>query len=321
MLDQVTETTSTASATESTESTASAPATTTTETSAAQQSATPGSTEAAQAYTPNYKFTHLGKEMELDEWARPLITNAEVEKKLKEIYQKAHGVDHFRSGFDKERSAHGETKKVAEKFYAIDKDLKTLGGYLAKEDYDSFFKNINIPNEKIFQWVQKKLQEMGLPPEQQAALKAQQMERERLYHLEQQTQEMQTVMQQQQVQARTYELRSSMSKPEVQQFASRYDSVKGQPGAFEQAVIKYGAFVNRMNGTDLSAEEAIQGVMSEYGSFLSQQPQAAMMQQPASPQGQSTPPPVIPHVAGKGVSPVKAKPRTLDDLRELSRNL
>lgn len=320
MSEEVTGTVSAESAPASTEAAASAPATT--DSVAAAGGAVTSGTQAAAGtpsqapvYSPNYKFTHLGKEHEIDEWARTLIKDAETEKKFKEMYQKAFGMDHYKSGLERERGEHAKAREVVEKYNSLDKELKMLGGQLGKKDFDSFFKNINVSEQDIFEWVQRKLQERALPPEQQAALRAQAMERDRLYYLEQQTQEMQAAMERQQVQARTYELDFTLAKPDVQSFASKYDTLVGQPGAFKQAVIEHGAFVHKMQGLDLSAEQAIEATMQKFGKFLGAVPQAQAQGQ--SPQAKE-PPPVIQHVASKGVSPVKQRPKNLDELKKLA---
>ena len=41
------------------------------------------------AYNPNYKFSVMDKEHEIDEWLRPVIKDAEMEKKVKDLYTKA----------------------------------------------------------------------------------------------------------------------------------------------------------------------------------------------------------------------------------------
>lgn len=314
MTEEVTTTESVESAPVVTESTASAPDTTA---SSVETQPTLGTeTPVAPAYTPNFKFKVLDKEHEFDPMFRSLVKDVETEKKLREFHEKAFGIDNIKKNYETEKLSHAETKKTAEKYMTLDKELKTLGGFLGRGDYTNFFKNINVSEQDIFGWVQKRLQEMSLPPDQQQALKAQELERERMYYLEQQTQEMQTAMDRQQVQARTYELDFVLAKPETQSFASKYDAVVGQPGAFKQAVIENGAFIHKMQNIDLPAEQVVHATMQKFGKFISGQPQAT---ETLSPQAKE-PPPVIPHVAGKGVSPVKQRPKNLDELKKLAQS-
>lgn len=309
---EVTGTESTASAPESTESAASTPATT--ETPGVQTpAASPEQAAAQTAYTPNYKYMHLGKEHEFDEWIRPVIKDAETEKKLREMYQKANGVDHWKQNLERERNEHGESKKIVEKYNSLDKELKMLGGFLAKGDLTSLFKNINLSEQDVFKWAQKRIHEMGLPAEQQQALRQAEMERERLYALEQQAQDMRSQLEMQQTQARSYELDTTLAKPDVQTFASSFDAQAQKEGAFKQAVIEYGAFHARMRGVDLTVEQAVKGAMDHYGRFF--KPQAP------APQAQKEIPAVIPHVAGKASSPVRKKARSIKDLIELEKTL
>lgn len=314
MTEEVTGTESVESAPVSTESTASAPDTTA---SSVETQPTLGTeTPVAPAYTPNFKFKVLDKEHEFDPMFRSLVKDAETEKKLREFHEKAFGIDNIKKNYEAEKLTHAETKKIAEKYSTLDKELKTLGGFLGKGDYTNFFKNINVSEKEVFEWVQKRINEMSLPQEQQQALRAQELERERLYYLEQQNQEIQTAMEKQQVQARTYELDFVLAKPETQSFASKYDAVVGQPGAFKQAVIETGAFIYDRHKIDLPVEQVVQQTMQKYGKFLSGQPQAT---ETTSSQAKE-PPPVIPHVAGKGVSPVKQRPKNLDELKKLAQS-
>src|SRR5688500_2643210 len=48
---------------------------------------------AAPAYTPDFKVKIKGKEFEIDEMFRGLIKDADSEKKVKEFFEKAYGID------------------------------------------------------------------------------------------------------------------------------------------------------------------------------------------------------------------------------------
>jgi hypothetical protein len=51
-------------------------------------------------YTPNTKFKVMDKEHEFDAWLAPHIKDAETEKKAKELYEKAYGLDYVKPKYE-----------------------------------------------------------------------------------------------------------------------------------------------------------------------------------------------------------------------------
>lgn len=280
-------------------------------------------------YAPNFKFKYgafdpdkkdlIQKEAEIDELFRPLIKDADTEKKVRELYEKAYGLDYVKGNANKLKTERDEYKQ---KFTSVDKNLKTLGTYLQKKDYDSFFGALKITDEQIFEYTQRKLNEMQLSPEQKAQLEAQRQEKSRLYTLEEQNQELEQRYQQVAVQTRQIELQTVLNRPDVYNIASTYDQKVGKPGAFMNECIERGATAFYTTGRDLPAEEVVSQVLSKFGVFIDSNTQQVMNGQGAqgtqAPMHAQQPPPVIPHISGKATSPVKAKPKSIDELRKIA---
>jgi hypothetical protein len=266
----------------------------------------------APSYQPNWKFRVAQKEYEIDEFLRGAIKDADTEKKVKELYEKAYGLDLVKPRFHETR----------EKYQTLESSVKAVMSAKDK-DLDKFFKLVDLPEEKLLKYVWDKLQYQQLPDEQRQLIEAQRTERERAETLEQKYQQAQEFIAQQAVQARTVELRSVLTRPEIQSVASAFDARVGQPGAFEAEVVARGKLAYYTTGKDIPAEQAVQEVLSILGHQQAQAPQAQAT--PAQPQQQQAPqvrekPPVIPAVSGRTTSPAFKAPESIEDLKRLARS-
>lgn len=308
-----------------------------TSTSTSTQSATQASTAATSpgagtegaieppAYTPNFKFKVMDKEMEIPEAFRGAIKDVETEKMAREIFEKAHGMDHIKARFHETRE---QFKSVKTENDSYKQGIQELREAFSKNDFDSFFKRLQIPEEKVLQWVIDKAQYNQLPPDQKRVLDEKRAAEQRAGLLEKQNTEYQQQYQEQAVQAKTFALQVALEKPDVQQVASQFDQRAGKSGAFKDAVIQAGEYAwLKSNGqVDLTPEQAIQQVLAYWGTQTPSNPaqppiipmQGMTQQQVAAPKPQAAP--TIPNVAGKQTASVsKPKPRSIDDLKQLAK--
>lgn len=272
---------------------------------------------AAPAYTPNFKYKAFGKEKELDPFWQAHIKDQDSEKKVKDVHTRAEAFDDLKT---RHESTQTEFQQLVGEFTALDKDVKRVMKFRNDGDLDNFFNSLKIPQEQVFKWVEQKLNMQSLPPEQRQALESQAQERQQRYDLEQQKAELEQQYQTQAVQARTMQLDMTLSRPEVTSVASAIDSKLGRLGAFRDLVIEEAQRVYFSTGQDLSAEQATGLVLQKYGKFLESSEQApqAIAQ---TPQPQVGGKPVIPAIQGKGTSPIKRAPKSVDDLRAIHREL
>lgn len=301
--------------TTNTDATSSAPAT------AADISASAGQASGEvvpPTYQPNFKFKAFGVEKELDEFWRPLIKDQDSEKKVKDLFTRAEAFDELKSRYE---GTQNEFSQVYNEYVSLDKDVKRVASFLNRGDLDNFFRSVGLTEEKIYEWVENKIEMQNLPPDQKKALEMQAMERQRSYDLELEKNELVQQYQTQAVQARTMQLDMLLSRPEVSQAASAWDSKMGQLGAFRDLVVEEAQKAWFAEKVDLSAEQAVQRVLTRYGKLLEGgvAPQAPMAPQGSAPQVQQKP--VIPAVQGRGTSPVKRSPKSIDDLKAMAKEL
>lgn len=287
----------------------------------------PGATPPA--YQANYKYKAFGKERELPEQFRSLIKDEATEKQVKEVFTRADAFDDMKSRVE---NSSKEFQGLLQTHQTLDKDVKRVMNFRNQGDYDNFFAALKISDNDVFNWVQNKLAAMKDPTQLQQYNQQVQQRADLL-----QQQESYTNLQQnyntQAVQARTMQLDMVLSRPDVTSTATAWDSKVGQIGAFRNLVIQEAANHWYMSGqkTDLSVEQAVDQVLKKFGKFVETQPQASSNgHSPAATAGAPQAPtapvapqakPVIPNIQGKGATPVKRVPKSLDELRQRGKEL
>lgn len=274
-------------------------------------------------YKPDYKFRYRDEhenkvDGEIDEWARNLI-NKDNEEKIKQIWAKAHGLDFVKNRFNKTRD---EFKTYRTQVEPLLQTWNDLTGLYNKGDMDGFFKGLQIPDQKVFQYVLDKLNYHELPPEQKALRDQQSQMLRQNMDLEKQNQLYAQQFEQMQVQQRETALNQALTKADVSAVAQAFDSRVGKEGAFREEVVKRGILHWNLHQQDISPEQAIQEVLSLLGGMqqTSQQPPQAGQMAQAAPAQQKTPP-TIPNVGSKNSSPTKRAPKSLEEMRKLAEQL
>lgn len=282
----------------------------------------------APQWQPNFKFRSYDKEFEIEEMYRGLIKDAESEKKVKALFEKAHGMDFMKPKYQKVREEHETLKSRVDKEYLpLARSIDEVSALYAKGahtgELEAFFQKLQIPDEVLYKYVARRLDYTALTPEQKAAYDRSVQAQSQTYTLEQQNQMMQEQMATMQVQARTMELSTVLAKPDVRELIEAVDSRLGA-GAFQNEVIREGQLAWSSLKKDLTAEEAVTAVVNRIRPIIQAgQSQTTTTAAPGTPaQGIQNPatgrPPVIPSVKGQGTSPVKKVPKSIDDLRKLA---
>jgi hypothetical protein len=266
-------------------------------------------------YSPNFKFKVMDKEHEFDEFLRPAIKDSETEKKIRELYEKAYGLDVVKPRFNETRE---KLKSVETTHGQVMSSIAELREHYQRGDFDSFFQALKIPQEKILQWVLDKANYQELPPEQKRIFDDRRSADQRAWEAEKRAQALEQRIQEQTTQAKGYALQVALEKPDVKSFVETFDQRAGRPGAFIEAVVETGDYAWHARNEDLSPEQAIQAVMARYGSFVQAQSQAPQAGNPAQPQTTPTKaPPVIPNVGGRTASPTsQPQVKSLADLKK-----
>jgi hypothetical protein len=267
-------------------------------------------------YAPNYKFKAADKEMEFDDVVKGIIKTADQEKKLRELYEKAHGIDQVKSERERIR---GEYRATQEKYNNLNKGIENLSAMLNKGDYHGFFQALKIPEETILQYALQRVNYREMPPEQRQTIDAQYERDQKLAYLEQSNNELLNMYQQQSVQQRSNELDGYIQRPDVVSIAQSFDARAGKPGAFRDEVIKRGQYYASIGGEDISVEQAVREVAQLVG-YQQQQAanEMATAQTGLPPQSTATYKPVIPNIKGRSSSPAKKVISSMEELKKLS---
>lgn len=276
------------------------------------------------AYVPNHKYKVGGVEKEFDETIKALIKDETTEKKIRQLYADASGLGPLKSQLDQTTAKYTDVNK---KYGEIDRDLRLLSHHVKNEDFDSFFADLQIPEEKILGWVERKLEQLKLPPHMQAQMERQRNDSRRAFMLQEENQGHQQAAQHHQVQARTYDLDMELLKPEVNQIAQDFDARVGRPGAFRDECMNRGALAWQYGKKDISAAEAVGQAVAMLGKVMAPSqaappvPNAQAAQPPAQGSGGAPvlPPPTIPNLSGSSASPIRQAPRSIADLRNLQK--
>jgi hypothetical protein len=101
------------------------------------------------AYKPNFKFKALGKEMEIDKFLHDAIKDAESEKKIRELYEKAHGLDYIKPMRDRLQE---ENQALVQEKQGMDYQLKALSHFVQTDNMGAFFQALKIPEDKVLKY-------------------------------------------------------------------------------------------------------------------------------------------------------------------------
>lgn len=279
-------------------------------------------------YQPNYKFKAYGKEAEFDEWARGYIKDKETEDRFRQLYAKSHGFEYLKerykardSEFNEFKTKHGELEQQATQHQ---KTLEELV-YLRDNDLHGFMEFSKIPFEKLVDYVQARMEHLEDPKKGEAfesAYKARRDARE----AQQRAQQIESEKNQLALTYHKEQFNELMDHPEVDDFASRYDSRVGERGAFKRAVAEHGEAHYLRTGETLKPLDAIRAVYKRMKPFVQEVEAQAddesgeEVYQPP----QRRKPAAIPNLSGGGAasaSPAKKVFKSIEDLKNHAKSL
>lgn len=271
--------------------------------------------EATPAYAPNFGFKVMDQAHEIPEQFRSLIKDADTEKQVREIFEKAYGLDHVKPKYESTRK---ELDMIRSEYEPIKKDLTIIGELLKNQDYGAFFEAFGLTNETIVKHAMDILEYHQLPPEKQQAWDAQKQRNLQYVQQQQELNGMKAQQAQAQVENTYQELKSSVSQPHIQGIAESFNSRAGQPDAFEKAVIAHAQNHFALHKQDLTVPQAVESFIRTFGLSAAASQHATPAAAPASanPADRKA---TLPRPGSGTVSPVKPKVKSLDDLRALQK--
>lgn len=285
---------------------------------------------APKPYQSTYKFSASQKEHDIPEFLRGVIKDEKTEKELKTILSKAYGSDllieknkKLEGNFTESSKENTNIKGAINDLRQVFADATKPGGNILK--LDQWLEKLMIPEETMLQWAVAKVKLMEMPPEQRNAIVAQMNAEKRAAVLNQEQQSLQGQNMDSERRLKSLELQSALMSPDVQRAAQRFDKITGKAGSFEEAVRTTGSLAWFKDGINLPTNQAVSKVIEQYGlNALEADPAPATMGATAPQNGQTRQvvqrtDRTIPNVAGKAnQSPLKQKPRSIDDIKKLA---
>lgn len=284
--------------------------------------ADPNALAAAPAeWQPNLKYKAGREEKEFDAIFKDLVKSQEHEKRLRELYEKADGIDVVKMSRDQYKK---HLDEVQGKFTPIEKELKQLGTFMQRDDLESAFALLGIPEQKVINYIANKLQYNQMSPEERSRVDAQRQLRQENYGKMSEVETLQQRIQEQEVQNLGFQLSVLQETPKFAEAAAIFDNRIGQSGAFMNKFLEVGDYLTTRNGGQtVPPSQVFDVLMKEYGLAEAQSAQSAPPPQ-AKPVVTTSPveKPTIPNLRGsKTASPVKSKPKSLDDLKRMQRDM
>ena len=258
-----------------------------------------GTSEAGD-YTPNFKFKYFSGEKgdveaEIDDAIKPLIKTAADEKKYRELYEKANGLDYVRDSRDALKQNFSETQQAYETQSTA---LRTLGTFVQNKDYDSFFEALKIPKNDVLNYALQLVQLEKMDPQQRAQFDAQRQEQQRMMALQMQNSELTQQFQNMAVQGRENELAGTLQNPQISGMISDFDQRAGRPGAFRDLVVQKGQHHFFSSGIDVPVGQVVNEVIQLLGLRPQQGAQSAPQAAASGASKGSAGKPVFPNVQG-----------------------
>jgi hypothetical protein len=282
-----------------------------------ERDAAAAAASAAPAFTPNYKFKVMDEEKEIDEFVRGVIKDADTEKKVRELYEKAYGLDYVKPKYEELKKKLPETESKYTDLYSKVENLVQL----RDKDFWGFVQQVGLTKEQVAKHVLEEVKRLELPEDQKRMYDEFEQTRRREIELERQLQFEQARSQEMAVQERTFQLDTILNKPEIAAYAKAYDTAQKQTGAFKDLVVERGITAWHTQKKDITPEQAVQEVMARLGEHYRGSAAASTAQPQVVQASEEKPLPVIPRVSGKAVSPTGKAPRSIDDLKRMAAEL
>lgn len=261
----------------------------------------------APAYTPNFKYSVRGQEKEISEKYRALIKDAESEKELKELFEKAEGLDFVKQDRASLKAEHEGFKQQITPYL---QEYHKFTSLRDKGNLGAALQVAGISDDQIFEYAVQRLQMQENP---QLAQYHKQTTEQALSQFDMEGQLQRYQQMEQQLKVQQFEFNLSQAVAAHKDVVSAIESKWGQPGSFMDEVKSFGLAQHHM-GRDVNEAQAVEAVLNKYRPFLQTQPST-----PANAPAPHQAPSVIPNVGSTNMSAVKARPTSVADLKKMAR--
>lgn len=286
--------------------------------SAAEQGAA-----AVAAFKANIKFKAAGKEMDVPEMFRGLMTDAEKEKYVHTMLSKAHGIEMIQ---DKLKGTRAERDRAAHAYQEVMAPIQLAREAYQSNDLDTVFNTLQIDRNKVLQWAYKQVELSQMPPEQRQLHEGRLQAERRARDLERQSQEMGQQSLNSQSEQLSQMLDLVLERQDFAAIAQQFDTKRGKEGSFRDLVASMGEQEFSRSGKIITPMEAAKAAVELLGEKLGA-PAVAASAAPAPAANQAAAPAAerkitLPNAGGsKAAAPAKSKIASLDDLRKLHQKM
>lgn len=273
------------------------------------------------------KIKVMDDEVEIPEHLASAVKTEEQAKELKELFEKAHGLEPLKQKRDyfKEQATNFEAKyrETTNELSTLEKNLDFLDGLIQNGDLQTFQQYAKIDDEQILKRAAEIIQYRELTPQQKAEYDRNVQSRQRLYQVEAEYQSLSQTQEQAAIQQSQAALDAVLNSDDYREVAASFDQRMGY-GAFQKEVIQRAAMKEKMSGQTMTPEEAVKEVVNLLGlsQGQSKNPQATTNQVTSKKNPDSTivtkKKPTIPKVGGGSKNPARPVVKSLDDIRKLA---
>jgi len=261
------------------------------------------------AYEPNFSFRAGEEEYEMDDRLKAYIKSPEDEEYLRDLAERAHGLDTVKEQRQYLRDQNAEFQHIEAQRQGAVQQLK---GHIEKNEWEPFQKTWGISDDSVLNRAVQIMQLRELPPEQQQQYYSSIQAQEQNYALQQQNQQLQQQQNHYAVQQRDWELNQTIQNESFYPAAQAFDERAGKPGAFRDEIIKRGQYYAQVHGRDLPP----QVIAQEIAQFVGVQNQQQGHQQSGAQQRVVTSrKPTLPKISGSGASPIKSGIKSIADIK------
>lgn len=272
-------------------------------------------------FKANLKFKAAGKEHDVPELLRGVMTDAEKEKYVHSLLSKAHGIEMVQ---EKLKSVREARDQIHQAYTQVMEPIKLGQEAYKRGDMDTVFSTLRIDPNKVLQWAYEKVQLSQMPPEQRQLHEARKQAEHRAWELERQTAYQSQASLEAQAEHIDQMIDLVLERPDYSSFAQEYDTRKGKQGAFRDLITLMGEQEFNRSGKIISPLEAAKAAVD----LLGMKAGAPVQQAAAAPQPEAQPAPApqkkitLPNVgSAKATAPAKSKPKSIDDLKRIHQQM
>ncbi len=267
--------------------------------------------EVVEEFKPTYKVKVEDDEIEFDEVIKAVVKDKATEDKVRELYQKAYGIEKVKESREKFKNNYEETNKALNEYRKSVDPIVDL--YEKGELYESA-KAFGYTDEQILTMAKKVIEYQNATPEKRAEIDNIQKQRQESYMTRAEIEKMQTELETTKAENLRTQVTSILSTASVSETAKVVDEHFEKKGYFEKKVYEYGDMMWK-KGVRLTPEQCTQALIEEYTPLVKRAKAKTEVVNSAPAKGNT-----IPHIKSSG-TPGKKKLTSFDDYDKIIEDL